>query len=201
MAKQTRTATRSNLPRRSSGSIGKLLRGMLIGCGLFIVAIVLYFRFGNPPVAVTDSDALWEPLVESVPLHTRSHANIKTPPFPASEDVFEAAARTYRAHCVTCHGGPAHNVAIGHTMMPHAPQFFSPADRKATSAQEPGELYWKIAFGIRRSGMPAYTHTLTDTQMWQLSLLLHSAADELPDPVQALLTQGDPPPQPTAVKP
>jgi thiosulfate dehydrogenase len=196
MAK-TRTASRS----RSSGSIGKLLLGMVIGCALFLVAIVLYFRYGNPPVAVTDSNALWEPLVESVPLHTRSRAAIKTAPFAASEDVFEAAARTYRAQCISCHGSPGHDVTIGRTMMPPAPQFFSPRDRKATSAQQPGELYWKTAFGIRRSGMPAYSHVLTDTQMWQLALLLHSAADELPDPVHALLVQGDPPPQPTVVKP
>ena len=199
MPKQTRS-TRSNTSRRSSGGIGKLLFGMLLGCALFILAIVLYFRFGNPPVAVTDADALWEPLVQSVPLHTRSSAAIKTPPFPASEDVFEAAARTYRAHCVTCHGSPAHEAPLGRTMMPHAQQFFT-RDKKATAAQQPGELYWKTAFGIRRSGMPAYSHTLTDTQMWQLSLLLHSASDELPDPVHALLVQGDPAPQPTIVKP
>jgi thiosulfate dehydrogenase len=200
MPKQIRTASRSNATRRSSGGIGKLLLGMLLGCALFLIALVLYFRFGDPPVAVNDTSALWEPLVQSVPLNARSKAASKTPPFPASEDVFEAASRTYRAHCVTCHGSPGYDAPMGRIMMPRAPQFFT-RDKKATSAQSPGELYWKTAFGIRRSGMPAYSKTLTDTQMWQLSLLLHSANDELPDPVRTLLTQGDPAPQPTVVKP
>ena len=39
------------------------------------------------------------------------------------------------------------------------------------SDDEPGETYWKVANGIRLSGMPAYTHILTETQMWQVSLL------------------------------
>lgn len=181
--------------------MGKLLFGMLLGVGLVIVAVVAYFYLGNPPVAVTDSGALWEPLIHSVPLHSRSKATIKPPPFPASEDVFEAAATTYRANCVTCHGSPGHDAPTGRIMVPRAPQFFSSRDKKATSTQQPGELYWKTAFGIRGSGMPAYSRTLTDTQLWQLSLLLHSAADELPDPVRTLLTQGDPPPQPTVVRP
>jgi thiosulfate dehydrogenase len=196
MAKQSR----SNSARRTSGGFGKLLLGMVIGSGLVIAAIALYFYFGNPPVAVTDSASSWEPLIASVPLRARARASIKTAPFPASEDVFEAAARTYRTQCSTCHGSPGHDAPVGRIMVPRAPQFFA-RDKAATSAQQPGELYWKTAFGIRRSGMPAYTHTLPNTQRWQVSLLLHSAADELPDPVRILLTQGDPAPQPTVVAP
>jgi mono/diheme cytochrome c family protein len=201
MAKQTKPAARSNASRRSGGgSVGKVLLGMLIGSGLVIVGVVLYFYFGSPAVAVTDGAPLWEPLIQSIPLKSRATAESKTPPFSESEDVFEAAAKTYRAHCVQCHGSPAHDAPMGRIMSPHAPQFFT-HDKKATSAQDAGELYWKTTYGIRRSGMPAYSRTLTDTQLWQIALLLHSAGDELPDPVRALLTQGDPAPQPTVVKP
>jgi len=50
-----------------------------------------------------------------------------------------------------------------------------------------GETYWKVANGIRLTGMPAFGHTLSDTQMWQVSLLLKNADKELPDPVTRIL--------------
>ncbi len=37
--------------------------------------------------------------------------------------------------------------------------------------------------------MPAFSHVLTDTQMWQVSLLLKNADQPLPDPVRAILTK------------
>ncbi len=42
------------------------------------------------------------------------------------------------------------------------------------SDDEAGETYWKVANGIRLTGMPSYSHVLTDTQMWQVS----AAAEE-----------------------
>lgn len=47
------------------------------------------------------------------------------------------------------------------------------------SDDEPGETYWKVANGIRLSGMPAYEHVLTETERWQVTLLL-AHADKLP---------------------
>jgi len=32
------------------------------------------------------------------------------------------------------------------------------------------ETYWKVANGIRLTGMPAYKRVLTDTEIWQVSL-------------------------------
>ena len=43
------------------------------------------------------------------------------------------------------------------------------------SDDPPGETYWKVANGIRLSGMPSYKDLLTETQMWQVSLLLANA--------------------------
>jgi hypothetical protein len=36
--------------------------------------------------------------------------------------------------------------------------------------------------------MPSYKHILSDTQMWQVSLLLKNADQPLPDPVVQILT-------------
>jgi thiosulfate dehydrogenase len=44
---------------------------------------------------------------------------------------------------------------------------------------EPGESYWKIFNGIRLTGMPGYSKSLSETQIWQLALLVANA-DKLP---------------------
>jgi hypothetical protein len=57
-----------------------------------------------------------------------------------------------------------------------------------------GETYWKVANGIRLTGMPEFKHSLNDTQMWQVSLLLANA-DKISDAVKDKLK---PPPIPGA---
>lgn len=201
MAKGSNPGRRRSPSRQRGSSFGNVLAGLIAGVALTLLSLAAYFYFGHPPVAVTDKAAIWEPLLTPIPLKARTRAEAKSAPFPASEEVFESGARTYRAQCAECHGTPGHDAPLGRVMLPRAQQFFAPRERRAVGAQAPGELYWKTAFGIRRSGMPAYSHTLTNTQLWQLSLLLHSAADELPDPVRRILTEGVPPPQPTVVQP
>ena len=197
-----RSGGRRSPARKGRGTAGPVLAGTLVGIVLTVACGALYLWLGNPPVAVTDKAALWEPLVSSVPLKSRSKAEAKPAPFPASEEVFESAAHTYRAQCAQCHGTPRQESAMGRAMLPHAQQFFTRRSAASRSVAQPaGELFWKTAFGIRRSGMPAYNRTLTNTQLWQLSLLLHSAGDELPNPVRAILDAGVPGPQPTMVEP
>jgi mono/diheme cytochrome c family protein len=67
-------------------------------------------------------------------------------------------------------------------MFPHAPQLFVKhrnSDVVGVSDDEPGETYWKVANGIRLSGMPAYKTVLSETEMWDVSQLLANA-DKLP---------------------
>jgi thiosulfate dehydrogenase len=51
---------------------------------------------------------------------------------------------------------------------------------------EPGETYWKVANGIRLTGMPGYNQQVSTTEMWQVSLLL-AHADILTEPVKGVL--------------
>ena len=192
MPKPAQPSRKSSKRQGTAGSAGRVLLGILLGVIVPVGGTIAYLYFGNPPVAVTDRSALWEYPLRSIPLNARVASHGRTPPFPASEDAFESGARTYRTQCAQCHGTPGHESALGRAMVPRAQQFFSIRDRKDTAAQAPGELYWKTAFGLRRSGMPAYNRTLTDTELWQTSLLLHSAGDDLPDPVHALLTAPEP---------
>ena len=70
-------------------------------------------------------------------------------------------------------------------MVPHPPQLFV---GKGVTDDTPGENYWKIANGIRLTGMPAYKESLSDQQMWQVALLL-TDRDKLPDAVKQELAK------------
>ncbi len=105
-------------------------------------------------------------------------------PFGTSEEVFESGARLYAANCAGCHGRPGKNGSG-----PLAAQFWdrtSPAGTQAI-AQPAGALYQATAHGNLADGMPSYAQRLTDTQLWDLALLMKSAHDDLPEPVVRLL--------------
>ncbi len=55
----------------------------------------------------------------------------------------------------------------------------------------PGETYWKVANGIRLTGMPAFKDVLTETEIWQVSLLLANADKPLP-PAAVEILRGEP---------
>ena len=87
-------------------------------------------------------------------------------------------------------------------MYPPAPQLWKKhavGSVVGVSDDEPGETYWKVANGIRLTGMPAYKQMLTDTEIWQVSLLLANADKPLPpaaveilrvDPSAAMMMAG-----------
>ena len=69
------------------------------------------------------------------------------------------------------------------------------------SDDPPGETYWKVANGIRLSGMPSFNKVLTDTEMWQVSLLMANADKPLPPAAQVMLDGQQTPPPAPAVAP
>jgi hypothetical protein len=175
---------------RSGGGFGKVVLGFVLGLVAVAVGLAGYLRFGALPVATADKPFPFEREVVGVPLDARIKSQMKTPPFGTSEDVYEGGARVYKAECASCHGTPGHDVGFAKFMYPRAPQLWKKHARGnvvGVSDDEPGETYWKVANGIRLSGMPAYDHVLTDTQMWQVTLLLKNADQQLPDPVTKIL--------------
>lgn len=177
--------------KSGGGGFGKLFLGFVVGIAAVVVAGFLYFRFGSLPVAVADAPFPFERQIVHVPLNARIDREMKTPPFGTSEDVFEGGAHIYMEQCASCHGTPGRDVDHARYMYPRAPQLWKRHPRGnvvGVSDDEPGETYWKVANGIRLSGMPAYEHILTSTQIWQVSLLLKNADKPLPDPVTQILS-------------
>ena len=155
-----------------------------MGIALVPVALLGWFRFGHPPVAVADPPLPQEKQITRVPLGARiDREMVKTPPIMPDEGNLVAGAQIYRDQCAACHGFHGKPSSFGAHMFPPAPSLWEKhhnGNVVGVSDDQPGESYWKVANGIRLTGMPAYKNILTETQMWQVTLLVANADKPLP---------------------
>ena len=156
--------------------------GVIIGILLVAAGAYFYFASGTAPVATASEPMPFESLLANKALDARISKEMpKTVPIQADESAYEAGAQVYRENCAVCHGVPGGAIpVIAKGEFPRPPQLFH---GKGVTDDEPGETYWKVANGIRMTGMPAYDKTLSETQMWQVSLLLANA-DKIPATVR-----------------
>jgi mono/diheme cytochrome c family protein len=179
--------------------MGRVLLGIVLGVILVPVAVLAWLQFGRVPVAVADPPFPHERQLTGVPLHARiQHELAGTIPIPADGNNLAAGAEVYRDQCAACHGFHGKPSSFGAHMFPDAPPLWEKHrnnDVVGVSDDPPAETYWKVANGIRLTGMPAYDHVLTETQMWQVSLLLANADKPLP-PAAIDILRGQAPPVP-----
>lgn len=171
--------------------MGKILLGIVVGVILVPVVGLTWFHFGNVPVAVADAPFPQERLLTHIPLNARIDRElIKTPPIQADESALVAGAQIYHEQCAACHGSYAKPSSFGPHMYPDAPPLWEKhhnSEVVGVSDDPPGETYWKVSNGIRLTGMPSYKEILSDTQMWQVTLLLANADKPLPPSALVIL--------------
>jgi mono/diheme cytochrome c family protein len=144
-----------------------------------------YFRLGLAPVATASAPWPFEVTLAHMALdaHIDKEAP-KTPTFQPSETDLQEGAHLYRQQCAVCHGLPGQaKTAIAIGMYPDPPQLMH---GKGVTDDPAGETYWKVANGIRLTGMPSYSKSLSEKQMWEVSILL-AGADKLPASVNEIL--------------
>jgi len=178
--------------------MGKFVFGLIIGAILVPVMVYFYFSTGMAPVATTAPPMPFEKMFANMALHARMDKEVpKTVPIPADEANLAAGAQIYKDHCAVCHGlRGAPQTAIAKGMFPEPPKLM---EGKGVTDDPPGESYWKVAGGIRMSGMPGFGNSLSTTQMWQVSLLVANA-DKLPQSVRDSLMSVTPPAAPNMKK-
>ncbi len=178
-------ASRSGLNRFLVFALGIVFTVVVIIAGGY-----LYLRYGHPPVAVNDHAFPYEAQIVHVPLGARISREIKQAPFGASEDAFEQGAQVYKQDCAFCHGVPGQDSLYGEYMYPAAPQLWhkhKTGNVVGVSDDPAGETYWKVKNGVRLTGMPTYDDLLSDSEIWDVTLLLKNADQQLPDPVMKTL--------------
>ena len=169
---------------------------------LVVAAIVyIYFAAGWAPVATAALPMPFEKKFARMALHARLEKEMPAQvPVPADEANLLAGAHVYLEQCAVCHGVPGkEQTAIAKGEFPRPPHLFR---GKGVTDDEAGETYWKVANGIRLTGMPGFNQQLSTTEMWQVSLVL-AKADKLPVSVITVLKApnvGGPSPATTAAK-
>jgi thiosulfate dehydrogenase len=167
-----------------------MARGMLLGILLTMVlglaGAYLFVVMGGMP---TNADSKPSDL-ETWAAHTSLRASLRRDapkgpnPVALTDANLAAGLRLYAKNCMVCHGasdGQASNIAAGLYQEP--PQFAM----DGVEDDQEGLTYWKVKHGIRLTGMPAYSASLDDTQIWQVALFLKHM-DSLPASVQKVWT-------------
>jgi thiosulfate dehydrogenase len=177
--------------QNSSGvHYGTLLFGIIILLVLLTSGTFAYLRFGPVPVAVSDTAFPFEKQVVRIAVRARISRQTQNPPFAVSEDVFESGATIYQRQCSMCHGIPGHDAFLSKQMFPPPPQLWKKHGAKGVvgvSDDDPGFSYWVVSNGIRLSGMPSFSHTLSDKERWEVSLLIKNADKEVSPQVARIL--------------
>jgi thiosulfate dehydrogenase len=165
--------------------MGRFLVGLILGVVAVPLIVYLYFDLGIAPVATSAPPMPFEKMLARAAQHARLDKEMpKAAPITADETAYAAGAQVYKDHCAVCHGLPGQEQsAIAKGMFPKPPKLM---EGKGVTDDPAGETYWKVAGGIRMSGMPGFGKTLSQTQMWQVSLLLANA-DKLPKNVMDTL--------------
>ena len=163
----------------------QFILGFIAALVLLAVGGLAFVALGLAPVATSSGPLPGEKLITGIALDARVKREApKSSPIQPSDEVYAAGAHIYRTNCAVCHGLPGQDqTTIAKGEFPKPPELLK---GKGVSEDPVGETYWKVANGIRLTGMPGFTGPLTTDQMWQVSQLLANF-DKLPAAVLTAL--------------
>lgn len=164
----------------------RFLLGIVVGVVLVVACVFLYFDLGYAPVATAAAPMPLEQFVANRALDARIAKEAqRDAPVSADEPNLAAGVRIYRESCAGCHGLKDHaETAIAQGLFPKPPQFLA----HQANGGAAGKIFWVVKNGIRLTGMPGFGQSLSDEQIWQVSLFLENR-DHLPDGLERLLTE------------
>jgi thiosulfate dehydrogenase len=159
--------------------------GVIVGLFILVLGGLAYFVLGIAPVSTAAAPMPFEDFLAKTALRARLNRETpKTVPIPVNEVNYLAGARVYRDNCAVCHGLPGQRLSgIAMGLFPKPPALF---EGKGVTDDMPGETYWKVVNGIRLTGMPGFRQSLSETEAWQVAILL-SDASKVPLSVRAAL--------------
>src|SRR5471030_550334 len=169
------------------------MRGFIAGIAVALVVAVLGgYLLLQSGLVPANADAkpggleLWA-AGTSLSATLRSQAPKGPNPVAPTDVNLKDGVALYAQHCAICHGtaaGEASASPVAKGEYPAPPQFGA----DGVEDDPDGVTYWKIKHGIRLTGMPSWSGSLTDQQIWTLALLLKHM-DKLPPGSQAAWTQ------------
>jgi mono/diheme cytochrome c family protein len=151
----------------------RFLLGVLFGILLVIAAVaaVVYTGSFNTAAAIPPSKAERDFASFALNKAVAKRAPNRKNPLPSDAENLRGGLAHFRENCVICHGAPGVDPGeIGQGLNPGAPDLTLPR----VQARSDGELFWITSNGVRMSGMPAFSPTHQENEIWQMvSFLRH----------------------------
>ena len=161
--------------------MGKFLLGVIVTLAVLILGVMGFAMLGFFPTKADVEPPHWEAhfAMGAVDASMDRHATHSTNPVPPTDENLEDGMRLYTMNCAVCHGG------LDRKSSPIAKSFYPPAPDLILDPPDDPEwhTFYTVRTGIRYTGMPAWDKTLSDQEIWKVTLLL-SHLDKLPPAVQ-----------------
>ncbi|HEY8312654.1 MAG TPA: cytochrome c [Candidatus Baltobacteraceae bacterium] len=162
-----------------------MLRGFIAGIVLTLAVILAagYFGIVSGRLIPANADAKpgrfekWAARASLRATLRREVTKTKRPLVETDKNLL-AGIKLYGENCAACHGtatGDRSTTNIAKGLYQKPPQLASDGVERDPESV----IFWKIKHGIRLTGMPAFSNTLNDTQLWQMTLFLKHM-DRLP---------------------
>lgn len=161
--------------------MGKFLFGVIITIVVLFLAMLGFAMLGFLPTRANVEPPHLERhfAMGAVDASMERHAPRVADPLTPTDQNLEDGMKLYTMNCAACHGTLDRKFSVfGNSFYPPAPNFISdPPD------DPEWHTFYTIRTGIRYTGMPAWDKTLSETDMWKVTLFL-SHMDKLPPAVQ-----------------
>jgi thiosulfate dehydrogenase len=163
-----------------------MVKGFIAGIVFTVLAAALaaygMIRTGVMPANADEAP----PGIEKWAARTSLHATLRrsapkvTDPLPSTDQNIIAGIKLYAQNCAVCHGDSgAHATNVAKGLYQNAPQLA----KDGVEDDPDGVTFWKLSHGIRWTGMPSFGKSLSEKQLWQLTLFLKNM-DHLPPAAQ-----------------
>ena len=140
-----------------------LIFGVLIVA--FVAAAIVYTGSFNVSAIVPPGKAERRLATFALDRSVARRATNQKNPLPMNAETLREGLHEFGENCVVCHGAPGVDPgAIGQGLNPGAPDLTLPR----VQARSDGEVFWIISNGIRMTGMPAFSPTHDEKELWEM---------------------------------
>lgn len=168
----------------------RFILGVIVGIAGFLAVGYFAATSGRISVAATNhggiNDTIDHWLGEVSDRSIEKHAPQTTNPFANDPGALSVGLSHYKENCLDCHGARSIDGAEFSKGLNPAPPML---DMKGTQKMSDGQMFWIVSNGIRMTGMPAFSPTHSEAEIWKIVAFVHHLP-QLTDAEVAKLKQG-----------
>jgi mono/diheme cytochrome c family protein len=168
----------------------RLIVGILLGFLLVALGAAAVLWTGSVSVAASSPPGKLEESLARMAIDRAVARRAPKSPNPVgkSPDALRVGLSHYRENCVGCHGASGVDAAeYGQGLNPPAPDLSLPRVQRRTD----GELFWIVSNGIRMTGMPAFSPTHKEEELWKIVAFVRHLPELSADEERALAAEAE----------